>query len=365
VSAVVSGKKMAANIFHDPGIASAIERGDTLPARWYVEAEVFQAEKERIFHRSWQYVGHTGQVSSVGDFFTTLLGDIPVVVVRDSENAIRAFANVCRHRGSEVVLECAGNRKTLQCHYHGWTYNLNGTLRNAPRENEQREFAKERLGLAPFEVETWGPLIFVNPAPAATPLRDVIGELPQIFERVGIDFAQMRMLRRDVYEIAANWKIVVENFNECYHCPIAHPKFSEVIDTNAYRVEADHEYFSTYYGPIVGSPGNGVNYATLWPNVLFSLYGNPPNLQAISVIPIDAEHSRQVVDYFFAGDASEAEIRNDVEFSDLVTREDIVLCESVQRGLRSGAIEHGNLMLSRERGIQHFQKLVYRFLSGE
>ena len=263
------------------------------------------------------------------------------------------------------MLECAGNRKTLQCHYHGWTYNLDGTLRNAPRENEQREFAKERLGLAPFAVETWGPLIFVNPAPAATPLRDVIGELPAIFARVGIDFAQMRMLRRDVYEIAANWKIVVENFNECYHCPIAHPKFSEVIDTNDYRVETDHEYFSTYYGPIVGSPGNGVNYATLWPNVLFSLYGNPPNLQAISVIPIDAGHSRQVVDYFFAGNASEAEIRSDVEFSDLVTREDIVLCESVQRGLRSGAIEHGNLMLSRERGIQHFQKLVYRFLSGE
>jgi len=208
--------------------------------------------EERIFHRSWQYVGHTGQLNSVGDFFTTLLGDIPVVVVRDTEKAIRAFANVCRHRGSEVVLECSGNRKTLQCHYHGWTYNLDGTLRTAPRENEQRAFEKETLSLAPFAVETWGPLIFVNPSPAAAPLREVLGELPAIFERAGIDFAQMRMLRRDVYEIASNWKIVVENFNECYHCPIAHPKFSEVIDTNAYRVETDHEYFSTYYGPIVG-----------------------------------------------------------------------------------------------------------------
>lgn len=356
---------MGSNICRDPETASALERGETLPARWYVDAGVFQAEKERIFHRAWQYVGHTGQVASVGDFFTTHLGDIPVVIVRDAAGELGAFANVCRHRGSEVVLECAGNRKTLQCHYHGWTYNLDGTLRVAPRENEQPSFAKETLSLAPFAVETWGPLIFVNPSPAARPLRDVIGELPATFERAGIDFARMRMLRRDVYEIAANWKIVVENFNECYHCPIAHPKFSEVIDTNAYRVETDHEYFSTYYGPIVGSPGDGVNYATLWPNVLFSLYGNPPNLQAISVVPIDAGHSRQIVDYFFAGDASEAQIRNDVEFSDLVTREDIVLCESVQRGLRSGAIERGHLMLSRERGIQHFEKLVYRFLGGE
>ena len=105
-----------------------------------------------------------GQLKSVGDFLTTLLGDIPVVVVRDTEKAIRAFANVCRHRGSEVVLECAGNRKTLQCHYHGWTYNLDGTLRTAPRENEQHEFAKETLSLAPFAVETWGPMIFVNPS---------------------------------------------------------------------------------------------------------------------------------------------------------------------------------------------------------
>ena len=356
---------MASNICCDPETASALERGETLPARWYVEPDVFQAEKERIFHRAWQYVGHTGQVASVGDFFTTHLGDIPVVIVRDAAGELGAFANVCRHRGSEVVLECAGNRKTLQCHYHGWTYNLDGTLRTAPRENEQPSFAKDALSLAPFAVETWGPLIFVNPSPAARPLHEVLGELPAIFERAGIDFARMRMLRRDVYEIAANWKIVVENFNECYHCPIAHPKFSEVIDTNAYRVETDHEYFSTYYGPIVGSPGSGVNYATLWPNVLFSLYGDPPNLQAISVVPIDAGHSRQIVDYFFAADASEAQIRNDVEFSDLVTREDIVLCESVQRGLRSGAIERGHLMLSRERGIQHFQKLVYRFLSGE
>src|SRR5260370_19396647 len=128
---------MAANIYNDPGVASAIERGDTLPARWYVEPEVFQAEKERIFHRSWQYVGHTGQVSSAGDFFTTQLGDMPVVIVQDTEKAIRAFANVCRHRGSEVALECAGNRKTLQWPYHAWTYHLDGTVRTAPRANEQ------------------------------------------------------------------------------------------------------------------------------------------------------------------------------------------------------------------------------------
>lgn len=355
---------MATNLYADPALPSALERGDTLPARWYLDPDVFRAEKERIFHRSWQYVGHAGQVNRSGDFFTTRLGDIPVVVTRNSDGTLRAFANVCRHRGSEVVLECSGNRQTLQCHYHGWTYNLDGSLRTAPRENEQPSFAKETLSLVPFAVESWGPLIFVNPSPDAGPLRDMIGELPRIFAGAGVDLAQLRMLRRDTYEFAANWKVVVENFNECYHCPIAHPKFSEVIDTEKYRVDTDHEYFSTYYGPLLRSSDQGVTYATLWPTVMFALSASPASMQVISARPIDAEHTRQTVDYFFAEDLSDEQMRAYVEFSDLVTREDVVLCESVQRGLRSGAIKHGQLMLSRERGIQHFQKLVYRFMSA-
>jgi len=156
---------MPSNPYTDPALASALDRGDTLPAHWYVDPEIFHAEKERIVHRSWQYVGHTGQVARSGDFFTTRLGDLPIVITRHSDGTIRAFANVCRHRGSEVVLECAGNRQTLQCHYHGWTYNLDGSLRTAPRESEQKSFPKQSLSLMPFAVETWGPLIFVNPSP--------------------------------------------------------------------------------------------------------------------------------------------------------------------------------------------------------
>ena len=354
---------MSSNLNADPALASAHDRGDTLPAYWYVEPSIFRTEKERIFHRSWQYAGHIGQLDHPGDFFTIQLGDIPVVITRSNDGTLHAFANVCRHRGSEVVIECSGNRQTLQCHYHGWTYNLDGSLRTAPRENEQRSFAKNELSLMPFAVETWGPLIFVNPSPDAGPLHDLIGGLPAIFKDAGIDLTQLRMLRRDTYELASNWKVVVENFNECYHCPIAHPKFSEVIDTDKYRVETDNEYFSTYYGPLKSSNNRGVTYATLWPNVMFALSTNPASMQVITARPIDGEHTRQTVDYFFAEDLSDAQVHAYVELSDLVTREDIVLCESVQRGLRSGAIKHGQLMLSRERGIQHFQKLVYRFLT--
>jgi choline monooxygenase len=356
---------MASSFQIDSMISQALEAGHTLPARWYADSAVFAEERQHIFHRCWQYVGHTGLVAKPGDFFTTRLGDIPIVIARDNDRRLRAFANVCRHRGSEVVLECSGNRKTLQCHYHGWTYNLDGTLRNAPRANEQAGFAKETLSLMPFMVETWGPMIFVKPNNAAGSLRDVIGDLPGLFGRAGVDLERLRMYRQDVYEMAANWKIIIENFNECYHCPIAHPAFSEVVDTDKYVADTSHQYYSTYHGPLLRAPENSVNYATLWPTAMIALSTHPMAMQVLCVYPIDAGHTRETIDYYFAEGTGEEQIREYKELSDLVQREDVVLCESVQRGLASGVIEHGALMLSRERGIQHFQRLVHRFLGEE
>jgi len=341
-----------------------LDRGGTLPCGWYTRGEIFAAENERIFRKTWQYVGHVEQVARAGDFFTATLGDIPAVITRDDQGKIHAVANVCRHRASEVVLECSGNRRTLQCHYHGWTYNLDGTLRAAPRSSEQRSFPKDRLSLTTFAVQTWGPMIFVNPDPDAPPLASVIGDLPHLFGRAGVEMEKLKMMRRDVYEIAANWKIVIENFNECYHCPIAHPKFSELIDTDTYIADVSHEYFSTYHGPIIGVPGAAVDYATLWPTAMFTLSAKPHAMQVLRAWPIDPDHTRMTIDYYFTPDVSEAEIRDYVGLSDLVQREDMVLCESVHRGQRSAMVPRGHLMLSRESGIRHFQRLVYRFVAG-
>lgn len=354
---------MGSKLHIDNELANELEHGAALPADWYSNPAIFAAESESIFRRSWQYVGHAAQVQNVGDFFIASFGNIPIVVTRDIDGSVRAMANVCRHRGSEVVLEAAGNRKTLQCHYHGWTYNLDGSLRAAPRANEQSCFAKEEFSLVPFAIETWGPMIFVNPDPKAPPFRDIVGDLPVIFSRAGIDLDKLRLARRDTYDLACNWKIIIENFNECYHCPVAHPKFSEVIDTDAYNADTSHEYYSTYHAPIFGSEGPGVNYATLWPTVMLALSSAPPAMQVLRTWPIDADHTRETIDYFFADDTSEGAISEYIELSDLVQREDVILCESVHRGLRSGVVKQGHLMLSRERGIQHFQKLVHRFVS--
>jgi choline monooxygenase len=355
---------MTSELQTDSQLAVRLEQGETLPAEWYVSPAVFAVENANIFRKCWQYAGPAGQVGRAGDFFTARLGDIPIVVTRDDSGVLRAMANVCRHRGSEVVLECAGNRKTLQCHYHGWTYNLDGSLRAAPRANEQSSFAKEKLSLVPFALEQWGPLIFVNPDPRAGSFREINAGLPALFERAGVDLSRLKMVRRDVYDLSANWKIVIENFNECYHCPVAHPKFSELIDTDTYSSDTANEYFSSYYGPIIGVSNRGVNYVTLWPTVMFALSAKPHAMQVLRTWPLDAHHTRESIDYYFSEEVSENEIREYVELSDLVQREDVVLCESVQRGLGSFVIKHGQLMLSREQGIQHFQKLVHRFLSG-
>ena len=368
----------------DPRLGEALERGFTLPAEWYTDPSVFELEKERIFRRFWQYVGYTEQVARPGEFLTCSLGDIPIVVLRDGEGALRAFANVCRHRGSQIVLDAGGHRKTLQCHYHGWTWNLDGSLRNAPRWNEQPGFNKDEFPLFPVQVETWGPMIFVNPDPNAGPLSAMTGELPQIVATTGLDLDALTFRERREYDIAANWKVVVENFNECYHCPVAHPSFSDLFDLNTYTVDTQHEWFSTQHGSVAASAqageGRGLydvsddilragvregRFIFLWPTLMLDISPGPHNLVASQLRPLDAHRSRRTLDWFFAEGVGDDEARGMIDFIHQVLSEDIVLCESVQRGLRSGFYTQGRLMVSRENGVHHFQNLVHRVLTAE
>ncbi len=366
-----------------PELHGPLERGYTLPAAWYTSPDVYALEQRRVFRRFWQYVGHVEQLAKPGDYFTCTLGELPIIVVRDGAGEVRAFVNVCRHRGSTLVLDCAGSRKTIQCHYHGWVYNLDGTLRSAPRWNEQHDFKKEEVPLFSLKVETWGPMIFVNPDPAAGPLGALVGELPAIVAATGLDFGALRFRERRSYDIAANWKVVAENFNECYHCPVAHPSFSDIIDIDNYKVVTEYEWFSTQHGPVRAAArdgteqvaynlsddvlGRGVRegcFSLVFPTTMIATNPGPHNFLVLSMFPLDAHRTIEHFDFFFAPDVPEQDARAVVDFVEQVQQEDIVLCESVQRGLRSGAFDQGRLMVSRENGIQHFQQLVYRVLAG-
>jgi choline monooxygenase len=358
----------------DPLLREALARGRTLPAGWYTDPELFEREQRRIFAVSWNHVGRVDQVAKAGDFLTGRVGEVPVVIVRDEAGTLRAYANVCRHRGSELVLAKSGNRRTLQCHYHAWTWGLDGTLRAAPHCQEQAGFDKADFPLTPLGVDTFGPFIFINLVPASCSLADTLGQLPAIIRSSGADLEALKFHERREYAIRANWKVVVENFLECYHCAVSHPGFADLIDLSKYQV-IPYDRCSVQRGPRQASAraprqeGSGSDegqegiYTYLWPNFMLNIYPGAGNASTNLILPIDEHHCLAVYEFFFSERMPAEERRAMVDFIDQVQREDIIIVESVQRGLRSRFYEQGQLILARENGIQHFQELVFSALT--
>jgi len=352
-------------------VSQDLSEGKTLPSSWYTQPSVYALERATIFRRTWQYVGMTEMVACVGDFVTCSLGDVPIIVVRDDNGELRGHVNVCRHRGSQVVLKEHGSCKSLQCHYHAWTYGLDGTLRAAPAAREQDHFDPAQFSLFPVRVETWGPFIFANPDMGAESLMEYLGELPELVAETGIHLDGLKCRDRKDYETAANWKVVVENYLECYHCPVAHPSFSDLIDVNDYTVRK-YGNFSTQGGPLrqsaksgrkhVYTIGEGVEsgfYVFLWPNFMLNIYPGPGNVSINLILPGEANHSLAKYEFCFVDEVGERDAAEFVRFIDQVQDEDITLCESVQRGLATGYLDHGTLMLSREQALQHFERMVF------
>ena len=179
----------------------------TLPFAWYSDEETLRRERALIFARSWQYSGRAAQVADPGSYLATDAGGVPILVTRDAAGELRAFVNVCRHRGA-VLMEGGGTRKTLQCHYHAWTYGLDGSLRSAPRSDRELSFDDGEWSLLPAAVGMWGPFVFVNPDATAPSLGEHLGELPRILADT-IDLDEIVFHSRVEFDAQANWKIVV------------------------------------------------------------------------------------------------------------------------------------------------------------
>jgi choline monooxygenase len=339
----------------------------TIPWSWYTDPAVLALERERIFRRSWQYVGRRDEVAESGSFVATRVGDVPVVLVRDEEGTLRAFLNVCRHRGS-LVCEGSGKRATLQCPYHAWTYGLDGRLVAAPRFSKEGGSDHEQLGLVQLKLDTWGPLVFVNPDSQTAPLDDFLGEVPDRIAEAGIDLDSLRFLKRYEYELEANWKISAENFLECYHCPVAHPGFSAVMDVSpdAYLLELDGGRMSQQSPPRpeprgAYDPSGEVErgqFHLLFPGTVMNVMPGRPNLSIGPIFPLGPERTYRSLDYFVAEDADEKWVEESLAFDFQVGAEDRALVERVQAGVRSGLIEQGRLVPESERLVAHFQTLV-------
>jgi choline monooxygenase len=323
----------------------------TLPWSWYTDPDVLRREQERIFRSAWQYVGHEGMVAEHGDQIAAESGDVLVLVVRDGE-ALRAFLNVCRHRGSQLV-DGSGNGKSIQCPYHAWTYGLDGGLRAAPRADREADFDAEGLSLVELRLEQWGPLLFVNPDAEARPLLETLGPVPALVPLDGLEFYV-----RDEYELGANWKIACENYLECYHCPVAHKGFSAAFEVSpdAYRLEPTGEHVLSQFAPSK-EDGEG-QFHFVWPNLRINVYPGPGNVSVGPMLPAGPERSRGYLDYFFAPDADEGWVAELMAFDRRVGAEDRVLVERVQRGVRSAMVEHGRLLPESEQLVARFQQLV-------
>jgi phenylpropionate dioxygenase-like ring-hydroxylating dioxygenase large terminal subunit len=345
--------------------------GRTLPWSWYSDPDVLRREQERIFRRAWQYVGHTGLVKRVGDRFAAWAGEIPVLVLR-ADDGVRAFLNVCRHRGS-LLVDSEGNGKSVQCPYHAWTYDLDGSLRAAPRSDREPDFDGNGLSLVPLRLETWGPFLFVNPDDDAPPLAETLGPLADLVPFDGLAFHS-----RDEYGLDANWKIACENYLECYHCPVAHKGFSAAydVDPDQYRLRPISDHVLSQFAPARSprlrsrcrSKGSRALPATpastegqfhfVWPNLKLNAYAGTPNLSIGPILPAGPERSRGFLDYFFAPGAEPAWVDELLEFDRQVGAEDRALVERVQKGVRSGIVAEGRLLGESEQLVARFQELV-------
>jgi len=343
----------------------------TLPWAWYADPEILRREGERIFARSWQYVGHAGEVAEDGSYFATVAGQIPVVVTRARDGALRAFLNVCRHRG-HVLANGSGARETLQCPYHAWTYGLDGALRAAPRSDREPGFDLGELGLHEISVGTWGPFVFVNPDADAPPLADALGDVPARVAEI-LDVDNLVFHFRSEFDVEANWKIACENFLECYHCAVAHPGFSAAVDISpdAYRLESAG-LTSSQLGPL---RENGASFLAggeiphsqfhfVWPNFGINIFPGRPNLSCGPMLPAAPERTARFLDYFFAPGVDQAWVDELIAFDTQVGSEDTELVKGVQQGVRSGLLPAGRLLSESEQLVAHFQRLCAQALAG-
>jgi choline monooxygenase len=361
-----------------PHPAKPLEEGWTLPASWYTDSAVGELERERIFASAWAYAGPAEWVRQPGSFFAAQIGRVPVAIVRGQDGVLRGLVNVCRHRG-HLVVEGTGCRATLQCPYHAWTYDLDGTLVRAPRSDREPGFDPSGLSLAPISVDTWGPFVFANPDPGAAPLEEWLGDVPTIVAQSGLDVDAITFHSHHEWPIEANWKVVMENFLECYHCPTAHPGFSKVIDVSpdSYLLQV-HATFSSQIGSVRVSAleGNGKapyvpvgdvaqsQYHFLFPSTTINIAPGIPNISMERYLPTGLRETTEVTDYYFGADESEEKIEELVAWDTQVAEEDVSLVQSVQRGLESGAMSQGRLMSESEKLIADFQRRVFAALIG-
>jgi glycine betaine catabolism A len=344
------------------------ERATSLPQKYFVSPEIFEAERERIFSRQWVLVGHQSQIAEAGDFFVPEVLGESLIVTRDKNGEIRGFYNVCRHRGTRLCEERSGHSAAIQCPYHAWTYGLDGRLIGSPHMDEVPGFDRNDYSLHPVNLEVWEGFIFVNLANDPRPLEEWFAPLAGKFGHWNLP--RLRSAKRVEYDVKANWKLMFENYAECYHCPGVHPMLSKVSPYDSAENDLTEGPFLggfmrinkgkslTMSGEACALPVAGkdqeqdqeheqegkdrVFYYSIFPNMLLSMH--PEYVMVHQLWPQAPDRTLIVCDWFFHPDAfvrPDFKPEDAIEFWDMTNKQDWHVCELSQQGIASRAYEPG------------------------
>ena len=360
-------EKTVREILDSYNASAPLPEAYTIPAPWYTDARIAELELRNVFSRTWQTVGRTEQVEKTGQYLTASVAGEPVVVVRGSDDELRAFFNVCRHHAMTVMNEPCGQTPHLRCPYHGWTYNLEGELRGMTEFDGVCNFDRGQNGLVPVRVETWEKFVFVNLDAKAGSLVDFLGALVELARPLG--FGELKFVERRSYTLDCNWKVYVDNFLDGgYHVPHMHKGLNSVLDYTNYTIE-NVDRCCVQSSPVTVDStseasaantrkGNRAYYFWQYPNFMLNWYEG--YLDTNLVLPLGANRCEVIFDFYF-GDTSEsnmAYVRESMGVSEVVQQEDIVICAGVQRGLSSRAYQAGRLSVRREAGEHLFHRLL-------
>ena len=359
---------------------SAWDPPATLPGRDYYAAELFEVERTRLFQGGWFCVGRSQELAQAGSFVVADVAGESVILVRDEDCELRAFLNVCRHRGSRLCDGSGRVRKILRCPYHAWSYGLDGSLRATPNVAPGERLPRERLGLIPVRVAVWEGFTWVTLHDDTPSLEDHLARWasddPFQWSRYGV--AGLVEGARREYDVAANWKIIVENYNECLHCPTVHPELVQLVPLYR-RGEVEHapdngdsanrladgltSFTTSGRSRLPSLPGLtpedlGTFYGvTLLPNLIVNYHSD--TVSTFLLLPQSADRTRVVCHYLFAPEtvaASDFDPSEVVDFRHMLAQQDWAVCERAQLGASSRGFAAGGVLPYADRFLHDFHR---------
>src|SRR5258706_1783822 len=327
----------------------------TLPQRYFVSREIFTEEQERIFSMQWVCAGHQNQIPEAGDYFVQEIAGESLIILRDQGTQIRGFYNVCRHRGTRLCEPKSGKlHGTIQCPYHAWTYGLSGGLVGAPHMDKVDGFDKASNSLHSVNLALWEGFIFINLAVDPRPPETVFAPLAGKFTHWNLP--KLRSAKRIEYDVRANWKLIFENYSECYHCPLVHPALSKLTPydsaendliegpflggvlpiTKGYSLTMSGDACAVPVGDIKEDEYHRVFYYSIFPNMLLSMH--PDYVMVHQLWPRSPDRVTIFCDWLFhPGAFGRPDFHPDdaIAFWDMTNRQDWYVCELGQEGIAS------------------------------